>query len=59
MSERIPRLIIIDILDGITNILEFTKGMNFAEFNEDKKTVAAVERCFEIIGEASVLTVFS
>jgi uncharacterized protein with HEPN domain len=49
MSEREPKLIIIDILDGINNILEFTSDLTFEEFDNDKKTVAAVERYFEII----------
>ena len=53
MSERIPKLILIDILDAISNILEFTEEMNFEMFENDKKTVAAVERYFEIIGEAT------
>jgi uncharacterized protein with HEPN domain len=32
----------------------FTAGMNFEEFREDPKTVAAVERKFLVIGEAAV-----
>ncbi len=53
MSDRVPKLILIDLLDAISNIMEFTDGMDFNAFDKDKKTVAAVERYFEIIGEAS------
>jgi uncharacterized protein with HEPN domain len=34
-------------------ILEFTKDMNYEEFCIDKKTILAVTRALEIIGEAS------
>ena len=53
MSERVPKLILIDINNALQNILEFTDGMEFDDFVNDKKTVAAVERNFEIIGEAT------
>ena len=53
MSEREPRLIIIDILNAVNDILEFTANMEFEAFRLDKKTVAACERNFEIMGEAS------
>lgn len=42
-----------DILDCIERIQSYTSGMSFEEFREDQKTVDAVIRNFEIIGEAA------
>lgn len=42
-----------DILDSITAIKEFVKGMDFGDFRKDRKTVYAVVRGIEIIGEAT------
>jgi len=42
-----------DILDSITKIKKFTKGMSYDKFFSDDKTNYAVVRCFEIIGEAA------
>ncbi|RLI99543.1 MAG: DUF86 domain-containing protein [Candidatus Aenigmatarchaeota archaeon] len=42
-----------DILDNINYVMEFTKGIEFEDFANDKKTVYAVIRSLEIIGEAS------
>jgi len=53
MSRRIPRLLIEDIIDSANKIIAYTKGMTFDEFIEDSKTVDAVIRNFEIIGEAT------
>ena len=53
MSKRIPNLYFEDILTAIKDIKEFTKGMTFESFEEDKKTVQAVTRSLEIIGEAA------
>lgn len=50
-----PRLIVdyvADIIDSIADIKEFTVNLDFFHFQEDKKTVYAVIRCLEIIGEA-------
>ena len=41
-----------DILEMIADIGEFTKSLTFEEFKKDKKTVYAVIRCLEVIGEA-------
>jgi len=53
MSNRIPRLLIEDILDSSNKIILYTKGFTFDEFIADSKTVDAVIRNFEIIGEAA------
>uniref|UniRef100_A0A7C6EBF6 DUF86 domain-containing protein n=1 Tax=candidate division WOR-3 bacterium TaxID=2052148 RepID=A0A7C6EBF6_UNCW3 len=42
-----------DILESIKKIRNYTKGMSFAEFAKDEKTIDAVVRNFEIMGEAS------
>jgi len=41
-----------DILEAMTNAMEFTKDMSYDEFVKDTKTVYAVIRAIEIIGEA-------
>jgi uncharacterized protein with HEPN domain len=42
-----------DIISAITSIEAYTKGLTYAEFVSDRKTVDAVIRNFEIIGEAT------
>lgn len=42
-----------DILDAIEKIKKFIKGMQFKQFVEDDKTIFAVIRALEIIGEAA------
>ena len=55
MSKRTPKLLLEDILDSGQKILEYTKDLTFEEFQKDNKTIDAVTRNFEIIGEASNL----
>jgi uncharacterized protein with HEPN domain len=52
-GERDPVDFLRDILDSIDNIENFIEGFNFDEFAEDNKTVYAVIRALEIIGEAT------
>lgn len=42
-----------DIFGASTKIMNYTKDMSFDEFMQDDKTIDAVIRNFEIIGEAS------
>jgi len=42
-----------DILEALGEVEEFTAGMQFEDFVEDKKTVNAVVRSLEVIGEAT------
>jgi uncharacterized protein with HEPN domain len=42
-----------DILDSINDIESFVRGMGFEEFKRDRKTINAVVRSIEVIGEAS------
>ena len=53
MSKRVPQLLVNDILDSCNKILQYTDGMSFEEFLKDSKTIDAVTRNFEIIGEAA------
>jgi len=53
MPKRSPRLLIIDIIDAIKKIEKYTKAIDFNEFSQDDKTVDAVCRNLEIIGEAA------
>ena len=53
MSERELPLLLIDIKVAITTIFQFTEGYRFEDFETDLKTKQAVERNFEIIGEAA------
>ena len=55
MSKRTPKLLLEDILDSGEKILEYTKDITFEEFQTDNKTIDAVIRNYEIIGEASNL----
>ncbi len=47
------RLYLDDILESISRIYEYVADMDFDSFSEDKKTVDAVVRNLEIIGEAA------
>ena len=51
--KRNYKLFIKDILDAIQKIEEFVAGMSYEEFIGDDKTISAVIRKFEIIGEAT------
>ena len=42
-----------DIIEGMEDCLSFVKGMEYEDFVKDKKTVYAVVRSLEIIGEAT------
>lgn len=42
-----------DILDAMDKAGEFANGMNFMSFRDDDKTVYAIIRALEIIGEAA------
>ncbi|WP_208596341.1 HepT-like ribonuclease domain-containing protein [Desulfovermiculus halophilus] len=42
-----------DILTSIEESLEFTEGMTFDAFSQDRKTINAVVRSLEVLGEAT------
>ena len=53
MSKRNPGLLVEDILESCHKIMDYTKNISFEEFIADTKTIDAVVRNFEIIGEAA------
>jgi len=53
MSKRTPYLLIEDCIESIQKIFSYTSDMTFETFLNDSKTVDAVIRNFEIIGEAT------
>jgi uncharacterized protein with HEPN domain len=52
-DQRTYKIYLEDILNSIIRISEYIEGYSYAEFKRDYKTVDAVIRNFEIIGEAS------
>ena len=48
-----PSILLQDIIEAIERIDDYTKGMNYDSFKTDNKTMDAVVRNFEIIGEAA------
>ena len=51
-EERLLQDYLNDILESISDIREFVMGMSFDAFISDRKTVKAVIRSLEVIGEA-------
>jgi uncharacterized protein with HEPN domain len=52
VQRRQWRLRVDDMLEGIANIRAYVAGMTYEQFLSDRKTVDAVIRNLEIIGEA-------
>lgn len=52
-KNRDIRDYVVDMSDALQSILEFTHGMSYPDFCDDKKTIYAVTRAFEILGEAA------
>ena len=53
MPRRDWRLRVEDILRAIDNIRSYTAGLTFDQFRGDQKTIDAVVRNLEVIGEAT------
>lgn len=53
MSKRAAILLIEDIIESANKIIAYTDNMSFDEFTNDNKTIDAVIRNFEVIGEAA------
>jgi uncharacterized protein with HEPN domain len=53
MSKREPKLYLEDVKNSIEKIEEYISGINFEKFSKDTKTIDAVVRNLEIIGEAA------
>ena len=52
MSKRDWRILFEDIIESINKIEDYTKGLSFEDFAHSSKTIDAVVRNIEIIGEA-------
>ena len=53
MSKKLPKLYLEDILTSIERIEEYVRGLSRQDFGMDQKTIDAVVRNLEIIGEAA------
>jgi uncharacterized protein with HEPN domain len=51
--KRDVRLYLDDIFDAVEKIENYVNGFTFEDFSEDSKTVDAIVRNFEVIGEAT------
>ncbi len=51
--ERSHRDYLIDMLDAMSKAMRFVEGMSFDQFSADDKTIFAVVRALEIVGEAA------
>ena len=53
MSKRSSAVLLVDILDAMNKIIEYVSGYTLETFVRDTRTVDAVVRNLEVIGEAS------
>ena len=53
MPKRNPELLLEDMLHALRKIRSFTEGMDYSAFFQDEKTIDAVVRNLEILGEAA------
>ena len=51
--SRDYRVYLEDVLEAVSKIRQFTAGLTFTDFSQDAKTLDAVTRNLEIIGEAA------
>jgi uncharacterized protein with HEPN domain len=53
MSKRPVDLLVVDIREAIKRIENYIEGMSFEDFSQDQKSIDAVARNLEIMGEAA------
>ena len=53
MPKRDPELLVEDMLDALRKIRLYTEGMTYSSFLRDERTVDAVVRNLEVLGEAA------
>lgn len=53
MKKRDPIVYISDMLDYCESAIDFIIGLNYSSFIKDEKSIFAVIRAIEVIGEAS------
>jgi uncharacterized protein with HEPN domain len=52
-APRDPRIVLEQMLEAILDIEQITAGQTFETYAADRPTRRAVERCVEIVSEAS------
>jgi uncharacterized protein with HEPN domain len=52
-KQRDKKLFVSDMREAVERIVSYTEGYDLTRFREDEKTVDAVLRNFEILGEAA------
>lgn len=52
MKKRNEKFFLSDINNSVEKILRYSHNLSFDDFYHDEKTIDAIERNFEIIGEA-------
>lgn len=53
MKNRSPELFFNDILDSLTRVLKYSKGLSYDELIKNDMAIDAIIRNFEVIGEAA------
>jgi len=53
MPKRDPELLVEDMLEALRKIQLYTAGMDHSAFLQDEKTIDAVVRNLEVLGEAA------
>jgi uncharacterized protein with HEPN domain len=53
MPKRDPDLLVQDMLEAARKIQLFTAGLDYPDFFKDEKTIDAVARNLEVLGEAA------
>jgi uncharacterized protein with HEPN domain len=52
-AARDPRIVLEQILEAISDIEQITAGRSFEAYAADRPTRRPVERCIEVVSEAS------
>lgn len=53
MSEREPSILVQDMVEAVSRILSYCEGYDYEHFVEDGRTMDAVLRNLQILGEAA------
>ncbi len=53
MSQREPKLLVLDMAEALDRALSYVEGMSYEDFLADQKTKDAVVRNIQVIGEAA------
>lgn len=53
MKNRTPELFFNDILDSLTRVIKYSKGLSYDELIKNDMAIDAIIRNFEVIGEAA------